>query len=139
MANRRKIIRDRKFPDASQINSQQDFARLMKNHKLIKNLMIKKIIFWSAVTITAAVVGVTAVLYNQPEKKLASQPAPVKDTTLFVSCIKAPLPGKEMDFRTYTIDNNKGGTFKHETGTEIVIPAGAFVREDGSMPDGEVR
>lgn len=72
---RRKMLKDRHFPDADQIHKYQDFNRLHKEYKLIKKISVNTT-FWGAktfigiVTIVVIIGTVTAALYLRKDNTI---------------------------------------------------------------------
>ena len=52
--------------------------------------------------------------------------------------VNPPFPEATLPNEFYSVDADKGGEIKHHTGTDITIPAGAFVDEEGNVVTGEV-
>ena len=52
--------------------------------------------------------------------------------------INPPIEGVDITFDSYTVDTDKGETIKHFTGSEITIPASAFIDANGNPVKGKV-
>jgi flagellar basal body-associated protein FliL len=133
---KRKILKDRKFPDAEQISKRRNFDHISKDYSMIKKLMLKKIALWSASVITVAAVVTTIYLNNKDVPKPEAQTGQVMHTEKTVPFVQSPLPGKEMKFSSYQVSARNGGTITHSTGSVITIPPNAFTRMNG-MPVGD--
>ncbi len=128
---KRKILKDRSFPNSEQINKHQNFDLINKDYNMIKKLMMKKTILW-----TVAIVGVVAVtgllfLNKNTDKQLESTLKNTSDSTKVEEFIQPPVTGAEMPFLAYRISTKNGGVINYPTGSTITIPANAFVNKNG--------
>lgn len=131
-AGKRKILTDRTFPTSEQIAKHQNFDRLHKDYSVIKKLLMKKIILWSAAVL--AVAGVTGLVLVNSNKKTPLL-ANTKTETVEQAFIAPPFPGMETPFSTYRISAKDGGVIEHSSGSAITIPANAFVKEGQVIGD----
>lgn len=60
------------------------------------------------------------------------------DTTKEKSFVNPPIPELDIKNESYYVNADNGGKIKHHTGTEITIPEGAFMDEEGNIIKGEV-
>lgn len=122
---KRKILKDRKFPQADQVNKYQDFNSLHKNYLLVKKAFLSKMLVWSG-----SVVGLAAVAGLVLVNSKTDQPGMVKEKTAVQRAnqtrVQPPIPGKNVPFEVYRISAKKGGTITYPTGSSIEIPANAF-------------
>ncbi|PBQ34654.1 hypothetical protein CNR22_23720 [Sphingobacteriaceae bacterium] len=133
-AGKRKILTDRTFPSSEQIAKHQNFERLHKDYSVIKKLLMKKIMLWTAAVL--AVAGVTGlVLTNANKKHPALSKTESQPTDEVKSFIEPPFPGMETPFTTYRISAKEGGVINHSTGSAITIPANAFLNEGKPVTD----
>ncbi len=125
--------------DASDIQKHQNFDKLMQQFQQDPNpnpapkKPFLKIISVGAAAIAAAMFGFF--VFN-PTQKTAHNDS---ETPLTVAkVVAAPIKDLEKKFTTYEIDASTGGVIKHTTGSELTIPANAFVRPDGTPATGKV-
>jgi hypothetical protein len=50
-----------------------------------------------------------------------------------IAFVNPPAPSATLPNDSYIIDADKGGAIKHHTGTDITVPAGAFMDEEGNV------
>lgn len=129
----KKILKDRTFPDSTQIGKYQDFERVQKDYGMIRKLLVKKTIAWCAAALSVAGVA-GAVLLGKPAAEqqpavIAEAVPPAIEKQAFV---QPPLAGHETPFASYRICATTGGLIHHPTGSMIEVPANAFVKPDGS-------
>ncbi|MGB1041378.1 MAG: hypothetical protein ACPGVD_10935 [Flavobacteriales bacterium] len=84
-------------------------------------------IYFGTKNTTPATQETNPVIANQPDT--LKQKAPVINPLLAQADIKN---------ESYKVDADKGGKIKHHTGTEITIPEGAFMDEEGNIITGKV-
>ncbi len=127
---KRKILKDRTFPDTEQINKHQNFDRITKEYSLIKKIIMKKIIIWSvAILGIAGIVGL--VLNNKNTNTQLNTNIVINPQSKLEAYIQPPLPGSEVPFINYRISAKNGGVINYPTGSSITIPANAFVNKSG--------
>lgn len=127
---KRRILKDRTFPASEQINKHQDFELINRNYSLIKKMIMKKIIVWSAAM--AGVAGITALvlLNGNTEDKLVNK-HDAATVVKYEPLVKPPSVGSEVPFTTYRISLKNGGVIHHPTGSTITIPPEAFFNAGG--------
>ena len=52
--------------------------------------------------------------------------------------VKPPIPAADIPYETFNVDAAKGGKYKANKGTELVVPPGIFVDANGAPVNGEV-
>ena len=126
---KRKILKDRTFPDSEQISRHQNFERLHTDYSFAKKMFIKKTVIWSASVVIAGICTFL-VLTKNTEKPLATktESSEVQSAEAF---IKAPIPGQETPYTLYHISSKNGGVIQYVTGSSITIPENAFYNENG--------
>lgn len=130
---KRKLLHDRQFPSREQISKHQNFDRLKGDYSIIRKLLLKKTILWSAGVITLAVASSLFLFTNRPIDNMTHPAeAPVVSETR-TSCILPPLPGKDIAFTSYRISFKDGGIIEYPTGSRIIIPPSAFSKNDQSI------
>lgn len=140
-----------------EINSHKDFDKLVKKFKeqsiekarsdvnFLKNKKITYSTIIAGATIFCTVTYFT-VFKNQSAKQTAnekittSQPQPSKTTTPSSkkSFVAPPVAKLNVPYNTYKVKSNQGGTIKHHSGSNIIIPKNAFVNKQGQDIVGEV-
>ncbi|MGZ4056260.1 MAG: hypothetical protein ACXVPU_02270 [Bacteroidia bacterium] len=128
---KRKILKDRNFPDSGQINKHQNFDRIVKDHMMLKKLMMKNIIGWSAGIIGVAIVAGFVLLHKNTDAPLKSKINNAPELVKTEAYIQPPFPGKETPLTTYRICTKTGGVIEYPTGSKITIPANAFINQTG--------
>lgn len=128
---KRKILKDRSFPNSEQINKHQNFDLIKKDHIMIKKLMMKKVILWTGAIIGVAAVAGVLLLNKNTDKQLESTLKKTSDTLIVEEFIQPPIAGAQMPFSTYRISTLNGGVIYYPTGSIITIPANAFINKNG--------
>ena len=77
---KRKIVKDRTFPDPNHINKHQNFDRILKDYSIIKKIIMKKTAIWSGAILGIAGIAVVVVMnkntsrhMNQLKQKLYTE------------------------------------------------------------------
>ena len=143
---KRKVNIDRKPLASEEIQANKDFGSLMSKVGGASVSSPKpngSKIGWFAGGIAA--VAIAAGIYfgtknDASTNESASDLAVVEhiDSTEKKSFINPPIPELDIKNESYYVNADKGGKIKHHTGTEITIPEGAFMDEEGNIVEGEV-
>jgi hypothetical protein len=99
-----------------------------------KDTIVKKLV-WRAAAIAASLVGFFF-LYNQVLKTGYSE----KQAAFFEArpYINQPFEQIKPTFASFKVDPNEGGIYKYPSGSQLTVPAAAFVNEKGETLSGEV-
>ena len=130
---KRKVLKDRNFPNSEQIAKRQDFNPVNQSAVVMKKILIKKALLWAGGSVVTASVIVTAVYLSKTEDTVKPDGKHdfVRHYEQLKPYIQSPLPGKQTEFAAYRISAKNGGTIHYGTGSVIEIPAGAFVNKNG--------
>jgi hypothetical protein len=139
---------DREPVSSEEILARRNFNQLMTNAQLIQKPFYKSNWFISTVSV-ATLATVAAVVYmntGSPSPDASTSATTTSDSTSTEMlayaedspCIKPPIKGAEKPFTTYTIDNQEGACFVHETGSVVSIPKNSIVDANGNPVQGKV-
>jgi hypothetical protein len=157
----RKINIDRTKPSSEEILSRRNFDALMQQYtaavggaKVIKPLW-QKTWFLSSMAAAAVVAVIVMVIVsksdatnvdpslqnlvvnnNTPNTRIPDSMAVNYTPTKLA--VAPPLKGFDVAFQSNQVNAKKGGTIEYASGTKIVVPAGAFVDENGNAITGNV-
>lgn len=143
---------DRPKVSDEEIAKNQDFQKLVQQFKEQSIKQAKGDESWwknKTIKYSTVIAGITVVcivtysaLFTNNQQKIANDKittstpktttAPVKRT------IQPPTPALAVKATKYTVNNQKGGTVKHATGTTLKIPANSFVDSGGKQIVGDV-
>ena len=146
---KRKVNINRPPISSAEIAKGKNFSELAKMANPVGLPFYKSSWFAPAIAGVSLVVALVAFQYIDQEKEIAEstpvieqaknqQKEPVtisynEDTP----CIKPPSEKLTIKSTSYMVDNSKGRTITHPSGTTIAIPKNAFVK-DGELVEGEV-
>lgn len=149
---KRKVNINRPQISTDEVNQHKNFDAALKTHLSATKPFFKKPWFLSGVVVATAVAVSTVLFLNNNNSKNTNstvelQQLSAADSTDFnsddvqpsKSCIAPPLEGLNVDYKVYKINAEKGGEFKHFTGSIIRIPANAFIDNEGNKIKGEVQ
>lgn len=140
-----KFIIGRKVLSDSEIGKHKDFTSLYRSYQTIKRPLYKTTRFITGISVAAAAI-VIFVLYfsffrnstftntvNPPEKAMLSL-----NSKLLPQKVAPPLEGIRVPHQSFHLKGSKGGAIKTSSGTEISVPANAFIDKEGNTVSGEV-
>lgn len=130
---KRKIIKDRQFPDSNSIRKYQDFNKVKGNFSIIKKILVKKIIIWTAGL--SALAGIATVILLQKDQEQFQPFTQHVPDSIAASGIHPPIPGAENPFAIFRVNANDPSSITYSTGSVIEIPAKAFCDVDGHEPE----
>jgi len=124
----KKININREPITTEEINKNKNFKNVIGNAYKIPKPMYKTPKFFGAMVLIVVVTTVIVLEYfNKKESKIEG-----------VSYVCPPIKELDKKLDTYKVDAEHGDTIKHATGTKIIIPAEAFVDENGNAVKGQV-
>ena len=130
---------DRPALTEAQIAEGQDFQSLLKAHVHVPKPWYKTSAFYvtSSLLVAGAIaVGAWFMLGEVPAENNA-EPAVALHEKEMNSLVAPPIPDADIDYITTTVDCDEDQTIVIQS-SEIHIPSGAFVDEDGNAVSGEV-
>ncbi|MDB4052056.1 hypothetical protein N9488_01210 [Flavobacteriales bacterium] len=143
---KRNINIDRKPLAKEEINATKDFRSLASKVGIARSVSPKptgKSTGWFAGGIAA--IAIAAGIYvgtKTDSEQLVQEPetliAEVTDTVSKTIFVNPPIPEADISNESYYVDADNGGKIKHHTGTEVTIPEGAFMDEEGNIITGKV-
>ena len=141
---KRDINIDRKTLASEEINATKDFSSVVSKAggaSSVSPKIPKGNMGWIAGGIAAVVIATGIYFGNKEttpiENKTASTPSLVVDS-IETAFVNPPIKDGVLPNESYFVNADKGGAIKHHTGTDITIPAGAFMDEEGNVVTGEV-
>jgi hypothetical protein len=128
-----KINMNRPPLNDSDLSPKGDFNQLLKNYKALKAPFYKTAKFWigSSATLVATI---AAVLVYTNVIDTASDDFKFKSD----SCINPPVDNADIKPDTYLVNAESDSTVVHSSGSQIHIPANAFLDENGNPVKGLV-
>ena len=127
-----KVKLDRPKISSEDIASRQNFDNVLSTFNQAKPPAYKNPWFWGSAGL--ATVGVTTILTlnaftlknETDDKKITLKNDQLPEDT---QCIKAPVKGEDVDFKTYTVNPLKDETITLASGTTIEIDKGSLMAE----------
>jgi hypothetical protein len=119
----------------AQIAKHKDFDGLMaKYNAQPKQRPIVRRMVWTVAAVAAALTGIFLVF------KLTVQDFEQKQTAYFQALpyVNPPKINVKPSFASFQVNPNEGGVYKYPSGSQLVVPAAAFVSEKGETLTGEV-
>lgn len=151
---KRIIIRNQKEESSDEIAKKKDFAAVLLGAEAMGNTpptsgakgIAKKWFLntwtWVAVVGTSTLIGgvlLTNDFFNKDQSTQQQQTPP--PTTISQSTEETEQIFNEalnVPFNTYVISADNGGSFTHFTGTQVTVPANAFIDENGNSVTGDI-
>lgn len=117
------------------LTSGKDFGQLMKTYSAMKTPFYKTAKFWfggtaALVTAVAAVLLLSKVTNNNDGKQ------PV--TASVTNFINPPIAAANISSAMYLIEAGKDSVLSYVSGSQIMVPANAFLDENGQVVSGQV-
>lgn len=146
----RKINIDRPKISSSEIQAKQNFAQVQAGANIMAKPFYQSTWFGATVASVAIIAVTSAILLSgDPKEKQENNQAQteqiVSDSTKNLvtyaedaPCILPPVKGKEKVFDSYTVNVDDKTSFTHQTGSEITIPKGSIVDENGNKVTGDI-
>ncbi len=125
-----------KTPSTEQIAKHKDFDALLNRFQnQPKQQPIIRRLLWVGSAVAASLVGIF-MLYHLAFKEDFSQ----RQTAYFNSkpFVNQPFGELKPTFASYKVNPHEGGVYKYPSGSQLIVPAGAFVTESGEALTGEV-
>ncbi len=143
---KRKVNIDRKPLASDEINATKDFGSLMSKvggagATSPKPNGSKMSWFVGGIAAIAIATGIYVGTQENTATTEAQETLTVVeqvDSTEEKPFVNPPIPELDIKKESYFVNADKGGKIKHHTGTEITIPKGAFMDEEGNIVEGEV-
>lgn len=145
-----KFNTDRPKVSDEEIAKNQDFQKLVQQFKEQSIKQAKGDESWwknKSVRYTTVIAGITVVcvvtysaLFNNQQQKTSNEKITTKpaSATTIKRTITAPHEQLKVNHAKYTVNNQKGGTLTHSTGSKLKIPANSFVDKNGQQIIGDV-
>jgi hypothetical protein len=147
-----KFNTDRPKVSDEEIAKNQDFQKLVQQFKEQSIKQAKGDESWwknKTIKYSTVIAGITVVcivtysaLFTSNQQKTVNDKittsAPKSTTTPVKRRIQPPSDALALKAAKYTVNNQKGGTVKHTTGTTLKIPANSFVDNSGKQIVGDV-
>ncbi len=132
---------DRPKISSEEIVSKQNFETVLSQFNKAKPPVYKNPWFWGSAGL--ATIGLTTIvtLSAMQNKELTSNQKPIDDKTLTLKntelpkdtdCIKPPIEGENIEFKTFKVNPLKDEKIVLESGTTIEIPKGSLLAENKS-------
>ena len=146
---KRKVNINRPSISAEEIAKGKNFSELAKMANPVDLPFYKSSWFATSIAGVSLVVALVAFHYINQEKeiselkpKIEKVQKQVEESTLIsynedTPCIKPPSEKLSIKGTSYMVNNSKGKTITHPSGTTIEIPKNAFIK-DGKLVEGEV-
>lgn len=120
----------------AQLAKHKDFDGLLSKYKAQpeKRPIVRRLI-WSVGAVAAALISVFFIF-----KLSNGQNFEIKQATYFGSLpyINPPKINVKPSFASFQVNPNEGGVYKYPSGSQLVVPAAAFVSDKGETLTGEV-
>ncbi len=120
----------------AQIASHKDFDHLLEQYQTVpKQRPIVRRLLWAGSAIAASLVGIF--LYSQ---LIGNEDFHLKEQAYFKAkpFINQPFEQVKPTFASYKVNPNEGGIYKYPSGSQLIVPAAAFIDESGEELNGEV-
>ncbi len=120
----------------AQIAKHKDFDGLLaKYQQQPKQRPIIRRLIWAGAAIAASLVGIFLFFQLTDTQDFQQRQQAYLDKRPFID---KPLVNVKPTFASYKVNPNEGGTYKYPSGSQVVVPAAAFVNETGEALTGEV-
>jgi hypothetical protein len=123
----KKININREELSTEEINKHKNFKNVIGNAYKIPKPLYKTPKFFGGILLIVAIATVLFLEYIGSD-----------DTIQKSEFISPPIPSLNIKDSCYKVDAMLGDTIKHSSGTKIIIPANAFVDDNGKIVAGEV-
>ena len=146
----RKINIDREPLTSAEITAKRNFDSVLTGSQPFTKPPFYKSTWFNtgiAVFVVAVTTTVASILINSNEddenmvvasKTTQSAPDDDFDYEDDTPCVQPPIKEMDLEYSSYFINAEQGGSFVHTTGSEISIPPFAFEGKDGNELTGEV-
>ncbi len=124
---------------AGEIGKHKDFDALLEQFQSPsspKKVGIKPLYYISG-AVAAALIGVF-LFFNLSDKVGGADHMSTQEYLAAQPFINPPLKNVEKAFGKGKIDAHAGGTYQYENGTKVIVPAAAFVDDQGNLVSGDV-
>ncbi len=149
---KRKTNINRPQISSDEINQRKNFDSVLKTHLKTSKPFFKKPWFLSSMVVASLAIVTTVILLKNKSKEnqpsVTEQIAAINTNSEQLAdfykqeeakpCIFPPIDGLDVNYAVYKIKAEKGGNFKHSTGSQIDIPKNAFVDDNGNAIKGDV-
>ena len=119
----------------AQIARHKDFDGLLKQYQTLprQRPIVRRLIWVGA--IAASLVGIFLFFQLTGTQDFYQKQQAYFNSKTFVN---QPLVNVKPTFASYKVNPNEGGVYKYPSGSQVVVPAAAFVNENGQTLSGEV-
>lgn len=135
----------RKVLSDSEIAKHKDFTSLYRTYQITQKPLYKTTRFIAGISVAAAAVVIFVFYFsffrNNTSTNLVNPTEKVNlalDQTLLPQKINPPLAGINVPRQSFHLKAAQGGAIKTASGTEITVPADAFVDQKGNKVSGDV-
>lgn len=135
----------RKVLSDSEIEKHKDFASLYRSYQTIHTPLYKTTRFITGISVAAAAMVLFVLYFSFFRNSTSTNPLNgtdqvtlAIDKNLLPHKVSPPLAGFEVPRQSFRMKGNKGASFKTASGTEIIVPAEAFVDKEGIKINDEV-
>ncbi|MES2587681.1 MAG: hypothetical protein V4622_01800 [Bacteroidota bacterium] len=132
-----KVNLDRPKISSEEIAQKQNFENVLNKFNQVKTPVYKNPWFWGSAGLASVglttIVSLNAISANvNPKKEIDDKKATLTKSELpkDTECIKAPIEGENIDFKTYHVNALKDEKIVLESGTTIEIPKGSLLAEN---------
>ncbi len=120
----------------AQISKYKDFDGLLKKYQNApKQRPVVRRLIWAAGAIAASLVGVFLFFQIADNQDFNEKQLAYFNEKPFIN---QPLINVKPTFASYRVNPNEGGVYKYPSGSQLVVPAAAFVNNNGETLTGEV-
>lgn len=120
----------------AQISKYKDFDGLLKKYQNApKQRPVVRRLIWAAGAIAASLVGIFLFFQIADNQDFNEKQLAYFNEKPFID---QPLINVKPTFASYRVNPNEGGVYKYPSGSQLVVPAAAFVNNNGETLTGEV-
>ncbi len=138
MSKNYKFIINPSPPDSEKIDRYRDFDALLKKHEEGKTPVRKLRVWYLSGAVAASVLVVLSIFWMVQSQ----QPLPYEKEAMayFASqpFVNPPMSEIKVPVSETTVESAKGDTLVFNSGSKVIIPAAAFVDQNGRPVDGQV-
>ncbi len=120
----------------AQIARHKDFDGLLSKYNAQpKQRPIIRRLLWAGAAVAATVAGIFLFFQLTGNQDFQQQQQAFFDAKPYIN---QPFGHVKPTFASYQVNPNEGGVYKYPSGSQVVVPAAAFVYENGQTLSGEV-